>query len=63
LRHLDKCGEILGSHLNTVHNLYFYLRLMSEIRSAIEQGRLASYAAEFHALLREGGAHAEKPEG
>ena len=30
LRHLDKCGEILGSHLNTVHNLYFYQRLMAE---------------------------------
>ena len=29
LRHLDKCGEILGSHLNTVHNLYFYQRLMA----------------------------------
>ena len=38
LRHLDKCGEILGSHLNTVHNLYFYLRLMAEIRAAIEGG-------------------------
>jgi queuine tRNA-ribosyltransferase len=50
LRHLDKCGEILGSHLNTVHNLYFYQRLMAEIRSAIEAGRLAAYAAEFHAL-------------
>jgi queuine tRNA-ribosyltransferase len=51
LRHLDKCGEILGSHLNTVHNLYFYQRLMAEIRAAIEAGRLAAYAAEFYALL------------
>jgi queuine tRNA-ribosyltransferase len=50
LRHLDRCGEILGSHLNTVHNLYFYQRLMAEIRAAIEGGRLAAYAAEFHAL-------------
>ena len=49
LRHLDKCGEILGSHLNTVHNLFFYQRLMSEIRAAIEAGRLESYAAEFYA--------------
>jgi queuine tRNA-ribosyltransferase len=49
LRHLDKCGEILGSHLNTVHNLFFYERLMSEIRGAIEAGRLESYAAEFYA--------------
>jgi queuine tRNA-ribosyltransferase len=50
LRHLDKCGEILGSHLNTVHNLYFYQRLMAEIRAAIEVGRFAAYASEFHAL-------------
>ena len=50
LRHLDKCGEILGSHLNTVHNLYFYQRLMAEIRAAIEGGRLSAYAAEFYAL-------------
>ncbi len=49
LRHLDKCGEILGAHLNTVHNLYFYQRLMREIRAAIEAGRFEAYAAEFHA--------------
>jgi queuine tRNA-ribosyltransferase len=54
LRHLDKCGEILGSHLNTVHNLHFYERLMGEIRAAIEAGRFAAYAAEFYALRREG---------
>jgi queuine tRNA-ribosyltransferase len=53
LRHLDKCGEILGSHLNTIHNLYFYQRLMAEIRAAIEAGRLEAYAAEFHGLRRE----------
>ena len=51
LRHLDKCGEILGSHLNTVHNLYFYQRLMAEIRTAIEAGRFEAYAAEFYGLL------------
>jgi queuine tRNA-ribosyltransferase len=50
LRHLDKCGEILGAHLNTVHNLYFYQRLMSEIRAAIAAGRFEAYAAAFHAL-------------
>jgi queuine tRNA-ribosyltransferase len=50
LRHLDKCKEILGSHLNTVHNLYFYQRLMAEIRAAIEAGRFEAYAAEFYAL-------------
>ena len=56
LRHLDKCGEILGSHLNTVHNLHFYLRLMTEIRAAVEERRLRAYAAEFYALQREGAA-------
>ena len=50
LRHLDRCREILGSHLNTVHNLYFYQRLMAEIRAAIDSGTFAAYAAEFYAL-------------
>ncbi|MGB6307987.1 MAG: tRNA guanosine(34) transglycosylase Tgt [Steroidobacteraceae bacterium] len=54
LRHLDKCGEILGSHLNTIHNLYFYQRLMREIRGAIEAGRFEAYAAEFYALKAAG---------
>ncbi len=49
LRHLDRCREILGSHLNTVHNLFFYQRLMGEIRAAIEAGRLDAYAADFYA--------------
>jgi queuine tRNA-ribosyltransferase len=49
LRHLDKCGEILGAHLNTVHNLFFYQRLMREIRAAIESGRFDDYAASFYA--------------
>jgi queuine tRNA-ribosyltransferase len=50
LRHLDKCGEILGSHLNTVHNLYFYQQLMREIRAALEAGRFAAFTREFYAL-------------
>ncbi len=50
LRHLDKCGEILGAHLNTIHNLFFYQRLMGEIRAAIQTGRFEAYAAEFYAL-------------
>jgi queuine tRNA-ribosyltransferase len=50
LRHLDKCGEILGARLNTIHNLHFYQRLMAEIRSAIAGGRLEAYRAEFYAL-------------
>jgi len=48
LHHLDKCHEILGSQLNTIHNLRFYQRHMAAIRMAIEEGRLARYAAEFY---------------
>ena len=51
LRHLDKCGEILGSHLNTIHNLFFYQRLMGEIRAAIAAGRFEAYAADFYACM------------
>jgi len=51
LRHLDKCNEILGARLNTIHNLYFYQRLMREIRAAIEAGCFEAYAAEFYARL------------
>jgi queuine tRNA-ribosyltransferase len=54
LRHLDKCSEILGSHLNTIHNLFFYQRLMGEIRAAIEAGSFDAYATRFYELL-EGG--------
>ena len=50
LHHLQRVNEILGSHLNTVHNLHFYQQLMGELRQAIEAGRLAEYAASarFH---------------
>jgi len=49
LRHLDKCGEILGSRLNTIHNLYYYQRLMREIREAIDNDRFEEYAEIFYA--------------
>ena len=51
LRHLDKCNEILGARLNTIHNLHFYQRLMAEIRQSIGQGRLDAFAADFYAKL------------
>jgi queuine tRNA-ribosyltransferase len=47
LRHLDRCNEILGSRLNTIHNLHFYLDLMRSIRSAIAERRLTSWAAGY----------------
>jgi queuine tRNA-ribosyltransferase len=43
LRHLFLSGEILGSRLNTIHNLHFYMSLMAKARSAIEQGSWASF--------------------
>ncbi|RMD80768.1 MAG: tRNA guanosine(34) transglycosylase Tgt [Gammaproteobacteria bacterium] len=49
LHHLDRCKEILGARLNTIHNLYYYLRLMAELRAAIAEGRLEAFAAAFHA--------------
>ena len=47
LRHLDRCKEILGSRLNTIHNLYFYLDLMRQLREAISEGRVAAFARDF----------------
>lgn len=52
LRHLDRCSEILGARLNTLHNLYYYQRLMERIRLAIEQGSLEQLLAEFRQLYQ-----------
>src|SRR5690606_6564869 len=49
LHHLDKCGEILGAQLNTIHNLRFYQNLMSGLRSAIECGELSGFIEAFYA--------------
>jgi queuine tRNA-ribosyltransferase len=54
LNHLDRCNEMLGPHLATVHNLWFYQELMAEIRSAIERDALASWARGFLARLQGG---------
>ncbi|HEX7130123.1 MAG TPA: tRNA guanosine(34) transglycosylase Tgt [Rhodanobacteraceae bacterium] len=55
LRHLDRCNEILGCQLATLHNLHFYLRLMDELREAIAAERLEDYVAEFYERLASGG--------
>lgn len=49
LYHLSKCSEILGSRLNTIHNLHYYQDLMHGIRTAIEQGGFGAFTREFHA--------------
>lgn len=47
LHHLDRCNEILGARLNTIHNLHYYLALMARIRKAIEAGTFAAFAKAF----------------
>ncbi|MBT1062790.1 tRNA guanosine(34) transglycosylase Tgt [Bowmanella sp. Y26] len=49
LHHLDKCNEILGAQLNTIHNLRYYQRVMEGLRAAIEAGTLDEFVAEFYA--------------
>ncbi|MGB0668897.1 MAG: tRNA guanosine(34) transglycosylase Tgt [Porticoccaceae bacterium] len=49
LHHLEKCGEMLGAQLNTIHNLRYYQRLMAGLREAIAEGRLDAFADEFYA--------------
>lgn len=48
LHHLDRCGEMLGPMLTTIHNLHYYQQLMRELRDAIASGTLTDYVARFH---------------
>ena len=47
LHHLDRCGEMLGPMLGTVHNLHYYLQLMAEVRGALDAGQLSTFTAQF----------------
>jgi queuine tRNA-ribosyltransferase len=49
LHHLDRCGEMLGPMLTTVHNLYYYVNLMREVRASLDDGRFAGFQATFAA--------------
>ncbi|HZF17802.1 MAG TPA: tRNA guanosine(34) transglycosylase Tgt [Steroidobacteraceae bacterium] len=55
LRHLDRCNEILGARLNTLHNLHYYLNLMSGLRAAILAGELEAYTRRFYAARASSG--------
>jgi queuine tRNA-ribosyltransferase len=48
LHHLDRCKEMLGAHLNSLHNLHYYQHLMSGLRTAIEHERLNEFVKEFY---------------
>lgn len=50
LRHLDKCNEMLGPRLQTIHNLYYYQELMTGMRTAINLGQFADFKKNFYAL-------------
>jgi len=47
LHHLQRAGEITGARLNTLHNLYFYLQIMREMRDAISAGQFAAWREQF----------------
>jgi len=47
LHHLERCGEMLAPMLASIHNLHYYLNLMSEVRQSLEVGRFAAFTAQF----------------
>ncbi len=49
LHHLDRCGEMLGPMLTTIHNLHYYLNLMQDVRNALDAGRFAAFQQQFAA--------------
>jgi queuine tRNA-ribosyltransferase len=49
LHHLDRCGEMLGPMLTSIHNLHYYLNLMQEVRNALDAGEFAAFQAQFKA--------------
>lgn len=53
LHHLDKCHEILGARLNSLHNLAYYQTLMSRLRQAIEESRLETCTRDLLIGLEE----------
>ncbi len=49
LHHLDRCGEMLGPMLASIHNLHYYLNLMREVRQALDEGRFEAFRLQFKA--------------
>ncbi|MES2150870.1 MAG: tRNA guanosine(34) transglycosylase Tgt [Pseudomonadota bacterium] len=54
LHHLHRSKEILGARLNTIHNLHYYLKLMQEVRDAIDADRFHAFRLEFNAARARG---------
>jgi queuine tRNA-ribosyltransferase len=55
LHHLQKTNEIIGSRLNTLHNLHYYLELMRSMREAIENNLFEEFRKNFYAKLDSSG--------
>ncbi len=53
LRHLYMSREILAYRLNTIHNVYYYVNLMKDLRKAVMQGRYSEFRSNFHAGLEQ----------
>ena len=49
LHHLDRCGEMLGPMLASIHNLHYYLNLMREVRTALDAGTFVAFRERFAA--------------
>lgn len=54
IHHLNRTGEILGARLATIHNLHYYLQLMQEIRTAIEQDQFTNFVKNFQSERQRG---------
>jgi queuine tRNA-ribosyltransferase len=54
MHHLDRCGEMLGPMLSSIHNLHYYLFLMQEVRDALDAGRFGEFARQFKADRQRG---------
>ncbi|GAB3477396.1 tRNA guanosine(34) transglycosylase Tgt [Polaromonas eurypsychrophila] len=47
MHHLDRCGEMLGPMLSSIHNLHYYLNLMQEVRDALDAGKFGAFVLQF----------------
>ena len=54
LHHLDRCGEMLGPMLASIHNLHYYVNLMGEVRAALDEGSFAEFRHRFAADRQRG---------
>jgi queuine tRNA-ribosyltransferase len=54
LHHLERCGEMLAPMLASIHNLHYYLNLMTEVRASLDEGRFEAFRTQFHADRQRG---------